>query len=181
MTGKPIVCGDVARFFERAHRTVAAGQDRNAGFLRGVARDGFVAHQADRLRRRSDERQPALAGDLGEVGVLGEEAVAGMDGVGAGDLGGGDDRGDVEVTLARRGRTDADVIIGVADMQRVAVGLGMDGHGLQAHLLARQDDAQRDLAAVGDEDFRDCRHRSRYDSFTAKSFSPYSIGCPFCG
>ena len=34
---------------------------------------------------------PALADDLGEVGVLGEEAVAGMDGVGAGDLGGGDD------------------------------------------------------------------------------------------
>jgi alpha-D-ribose 1-methylphosphonate 5-triphosphate synthase subunit PhnG len=104
-----------------------------------------------------------------------------MDGVGAGDFGGGDDRGDIEVALARCGGTDADVVVGIADVERVAVGLGMDSDGLQAHFLAGQDDAQRDLAAVGDEDFRDCRHRSRYDSFTAKSFSPYSMGCPFCG
>jgi len=40
-------------------------------------------------------------------------------------------------------------------MQRVAVGLGMHRHRLQPHFLAGQDDAQRDLAAIGDEHFGD--------------------------
>ena len=39
--------------------------------------------------------------DLGEAGVLRQEAVAGVDGLGAGDLGGGDDRGDVQIALGR--------------------------------------------------------------------------------
>jgi hypothetical protein len=67
---------------------------------------------------------------LGELGVLGEEAVAGMDGVGAGDLGGGDDARNLEVRIARGGRADADVVIGKADVQGLAVGLGIHGDRL---------------------------------------------------
>ena len=181
MTGKPIGLGDVARLFDVRTGPSLPGRIGTPAFFAVSRATALLPISRIDFGRRADERQPALAGDLGEMRVLGEEAVAGMDGVGAGDLRGGDDRGDVEVALARRGRTDADVVVGVADVQRVAVGLGMDGHGLQAHFLAGQDDAQRDLAAVGDQDFRDFRHRSRYDSFTAKSFSPYSIGWPFCG
>ena len=46
--------------------------------------------------------KPRVLDLLGEVGVLGEEAVAGVDRLGVGDLGGADDRRDVEV--ARRAR-----------------------------------------------------------------------------
>ena len=52
-------------------------------------------------------------------------------------------------------------------MEGVAVGLGIDGHSLDAHLLAGQDHPQGDLAAVGDEDLlegrgvRDGRGRGR--------------------
>ena len=37
-------------------------------------------------------------------------------------------------------------------MLRVAVGLGVHGDGLDAELAARALDAQRDLAAIGDQD-----------------------------
>ena len=76
-----------------------------------------------------------------------------MNRVGAGDLGGRDEARNVEVGLARRRRPDADVVVGEAHVQRFAVGLGVDGDRLHAELAARADDAQRDLAAVRDEDF----------------------------
>src|SRR5688572_1154609 len=103
-----------------------------------------------------------------------------MNRVGAGDLSRGDDAGDAEVTLFGRGGADADVVIGIADVKGIAVGLGMHGDGLDAHLLAGRDDAKGDLAAIGDEDFRE-HVADRSYTFTAKSFSPYSTGCPFCG
>ena len=71
---------------------------------RRLAGDGLVAHAADDLAGRADEGEVVLDADLGELGVLGQEAVAGMDGVGAGDLGRGDDVGDVQVALAARRR-----------------------------------------------------------------------------
>ena len=46
-----------------------------------------------------------------------------MNGVGARDLGGADDRGDVQVALGAARRPDADVLVGKADVQRVLIGL----------------------------------------------------------
>ena len=99
-----------------------------------------------------DELDVAGLADLGEVGALRQEPVAGMDRVGAGDLGGADDRRHVQVAVGAARRADADVLVGEADVQRVLVGLGVDGDGLDAQLAAGADHAQRDLAAVGDQD-----------------------------
>ena len=93
--------------------------------------------------------------DLGELRVLGEEAVAGVDGVGVDDLGRRDDVGDVEVGFGRRRRADADGLVGEADVHRVGVGGRMDRDGLDAHLVAGAVDAERDLAAVGDQQLLD--------------------------
>ena len=90
-------------------------------------------------------------------GVLGEKAVARVDRVGAGDLGGGDDRRDVEVALRRAARADAHRLVGEAHVERARVGLGVHGDGADAELAARADDAQRDLAAVRDEDLLEQR------------------------
>jgi hypothetical protein len=38
-------------------------------------------------------------------------------------------------------------------MHGVGIGGGMDGHGGDTHLLAGADDAKRDFAAIGDENF----------------------------
>jgi len=69
-----------------------------------------------------------------------------------GDLGGGDQRGDVEVGLRPLPGTDADRLVRLAQVDRVRVGLGVDRDRLDAELAAGAQDALRDLAAVGDQD-----------------------------
>ena len=76
-----------------------------------------------------------------------------MDRVGAGDLGGAEHRRHVQIAVGAARRTDADVLVGEPHVQRVLVGLRIDGDGLDAQLAAGADDAQRDLSAVGDQDF----------------------------
>jgi acetyl-CoA carboxylase biotin carboxylase subunit len=76
---------------------------------------------------------------LGEVGALGEESVARMHGVGAGDLGGGDDGGDVQVALLGRRWADADILVGEGDVQAVLVGGAVHGHRGDAELAAGLD------------------------------------------
>ena len=128
------------------------GQNRHARLLHDAPRARLVAHQPDDLRVGTDELDVARLADFGEVRALGQEAVAGMDGVGAGDFGGADDRRHVQVAVGAARRADADVLVGEPDVQGVLVGLGVDGDRLDAQLAAGEDDAQRDLAAVGDQD-----------------------------
>ena len=72
-----------------------------------------------------------------------------MDGLDVGDLGGGDHAGDVQVAVGAGGLTDADGAVGDFEVGGVAVGLRVDGDCLDIEFLARPDDAQGDLAAVG--------------------------------
>ena len=90
--------------------------------------------------------------DLGERLVLGQEAVAGVDRVAAGDERRGDDRRGRQVRPARVGRADADRLVGELDRQAVAIGLAVGDDRLDAERPAGAQDAERDLAAVGDED-----------------------------
>ena len=118
---------------------------------------------------------PWCAEHLGEARVLGQEAVARMDRVGAGDLAGGDQRRDVEIAVAGRRRADADALVGEPHMHRVGIGGRMHRDGRDAELLAGAQDAQRDLAAVGDQDL--VEHAAAAYSIT-RSGSPYSTGWP---
>ena len=105
-----------------------------------------------------------------------------MDRVGAGDLGGADDRRHAQIAVGAARRADADVLVGEADVQRVLVGLGVDGDGLDAELAAGADDAQGDLAAVGDEDFLEHDGAAAVHVLNrsyATSRSPYCTGLPF--
>src|SRR5713226_1032176 len=68
-----------------------------------------------------------------------------------------------DARLARRScgrRPDQNRLIGHFDVECVAVGLGIDGHGLYSHAASSLDDPAGDLAAVGDqnsfEHFLDC-------------------------
>ena len=85
--------------------------------------------------------------------VLGEKAVAGMDAVDVGDLGRAHDGGNVQVALLGLGAADADRFIRELDVQALPVGLGVDRHGADVHLLAGADDPDGNLAAVGHQDF----------------------------
>ena len=58
----------------------------------------------------------------------------------------------LQVAARRRRGADAHRLVGEAHVQRARVGLGVDGDRRDAELAARADDAQRDFAAVRDED-----------------------------
>src|SRR5215472_10198423 len=75
-----------------------------------------------------------------------------MDGVSAGAACRGKKRWDVEVRFAGSRRPDRNRLIRRADMQRVAVEIGVDGNGFDAHGPTTAHDAQGNLAAIGNED-----------------------------
>ena len=125
---------------------------------------------------RSDELEVAAPADLGEVRVLAQEAVAGMDRLDVGDLGGGDDPGDVQVTVGAGGLADADRAVGQREVRRIAVGLRVDGDHLDAQLLAGADDPQRDLTTVGHQNT--LKHRQTWSSATGHAGLTRNMGCP---
>ena len=108
-------------------RLLGAGDQRGAGPLGDVAGLDLVAEGVDGRRGRADPGEPGVDDRLGEAGVLGEEAVAGVDRVGAGLLGDGKDLVDGEVAVGRRAAVEGERLVGDPDVQRVAVGLGVDG------------------------------------------------------
>src|SRR5690606_41648710 len=74
---------------------------------------------------------------------------------GVADSGGRTDRGTIETAVLCPGRADAHRLVGKADVHCVGIGGRMDRDGLDAHFVARAVDAQRELAAIGDEKFLD--------------------------
>ncbi len=140
-------------------RAVRARHAGHAGLLHGGDGGDLVAHQADGLGARADEDEARALDPLGEIGVLGQETVAGMDGDRVGHLGRADDGRHVQIALERGGRADADRFVGQQNVLEVAVGLGVHGDRLDAELAAGAQDAQRDLAPVGDQNLLDhCSH-----------------------
>ena len=129
-----------------------AGHDRCAAAQRGLPARHLVAHLLDRFGRRSDERDAHLGDRPGEVGVLGEEAVAGVHAVGTAAPDRVEDRLGVEVALGGRAATQRERLVGQPDVKRVPVELGVHRHGGDAELAAGADDADGDLATVGDQD-----------------------------
>ena len=95
---------------------------------------------------------PALASASAKACALGQKAVARMYRLGAAVLAGGDDLVDDQIALRRGRRADRHRLVGHLDMQRVAVGFGIDRDGRDPHAAGGLDDAAGDLAAIGDQD-----------------------------
>ena len=131
----------------------AAGDDRHAAFHGDLLGRELVAHLAEHVARRPDERDAGLFTGAGKVRVFGQEAVARMDGVDAAALGQVDDLGDVEIRTQRAlVFTDEIRLVGAGAEQTQFVFLGVHGHGVDTEVIARAEDTHRDLAAVGGKD-----------------------------
>ena len=101
---------------------------------------------------RPDEDQARHLARLSEIGVFAEESVAGMDGFGAVFFGGVDDAIDAEIAFGRCRRPDVRGLVGAPYVERGAVGVGIDRDAGDVHLPQRADNADCDLAAIGDQD-----------------------------
>ena len=152
-TGTPCSLGEPARRGRVRDGPVGARHERGADAPGELAGRHLVAQHPDGLRRRPDPGQAGVEDGLGEVGVLGEEAVAGVDGVGAAAAGDVEQPGDVEVGLRRRWRRAG------CTPRRRAARAARRRRGRRRRRPRRRpgvgagvDDAEGDLAAVGDED-----------------------------
>ena len=138
------VCG-------RHYAGLGARDNRRAPGLRYTAGFRLRSHERDRPRRRADESESGILARLREPRVLAEESVARMNGVDTVTAGGIEYPLDIQVAFRRRRSADMGGFVGFADVQRGAVRVGVDGHRANAHLAQRADDAQGDLAAIGDQ------------------------------
>jgi hypothetical protein len=132
---------------------VASRDGRQPGVFHFAPRAVLLAHHFNDFRPRTDEGNLGRFAHFREVRILGQKPVAGMNGVHVGDFRGADYVGDVQITFAAARRPDAHGFIGKAHVQRIPVGLRIDGDRLDSQLLARADDPQGDLAAVGYQNF----------------------------
>ena len=142
---------ELEQLLDRDNRVGRAGDDRDARVLHRPTRPRLLAHQLDRGRRRTDPDEPRVLDRAREGRVLGEEAVARMHGAGAGALRRLHETLDVQIALRRRRRADQVRLVGEGDVQRAAVGLGVDGHRAESELTQRPEHADGDLTAVGHE------------------------------
>ena len=77
--------------------TFRAGYTRHAGADHGLLGRDLIAHDADRLWRRSNELETAFFNPFGKVCVLAQKAITGVNGFGIGHLGRRNDGRHVEV------------------------------------------------------------------------------------
>src|SRR3546814_3794498 len=110
------------------------------------------AHRRDRRRPGTDPDKAGIGHRLSEVRILRKKAIARMDRFGPGRLGGGDDLLADQIGFARRRRPDMYRLVGLADVQRLGVGVRIDRDSANAHLARGGDDPASDFATIGDEE-----------------------------
>ena len=68
-------------------------------------------------------------------------------------LGRAHDAIDLQITFRAGRGADANGFVGQLHMEGIDVRFGVNGEGANAEFLAGADDAQRDFATIGDQDF----------------------------
>ena len=145
---------DLQRFATVFNRVFRARQHRHVDLLRKRAGGGFVAHVAEQIHARADENNSRLLARFRKIRVLGQKAVAGMDEVHALLFRERDDAGDVEIGTDRAFAFADDIgLIRLEAVDGEPVFLRVNGDGAQAEFRRGAEDADGDLAAVGDEQF----------------------------
>ncbi len=129
-----------------------AGQAGHALRLGQRLGPGLAAQRADGGGRRANPGQARIDHGLGKVGVLAEEAIAGVHGIGAGGTGCGQQFVGAQVGVGAGRSAQRHRLGGLAHMQGVGIGVGVDRDRFDAHAVGGVDDAAGDFAAIGDED-----------------------------
>ena len=158
--------GNLDRMFAVSDHTHVTWNGRDlGGGCRLFALD-FVAHGGDGFGVRANEDDAGLLQGGWKRLALRQEPVAGVNSFGTGLLTGVDDLVHEQIRLRRGRRPDVDRFIRHFDVQRVAVGIGIDGNRFDPHLARGFDNAAGNLATVGDQNLFE--HRARR-SFWGKS------------
>ena len=87
------------------------------------------------------------------MGIFRQKTVAGVNGLRSSQKGGADDLIFVQIAVGGFRAADAETLVSQRHMKGFPVCLGIHRHRGDAHFLAGPDNADSDLAPVGDEDF----------------------------
>ena len=107
------------------------------------------------MRRGSDKGESGILAGLRESGVFAQESVTGMDRFRAMAARGIENAVDIQIAFGRWRGTDVRGFVGFPDVQRGAIDIGINCHRTNAHLAESANDSQGDLAAVGNQNFRE--------------------------
>ena len=137
-------------------RFFAGLDDRQSRLPRRLFGRHLVAEQVEHPRRRADENDARLLAAPREVDIFREKAIARMDGVDAMPDRDIDDGVDIEIGL-QGFVVGADLVgfVCLVAVRRKAVLVRVDGDRLQLQFGGGPQNAYRDLATVGDQDFLD--------------------------
>jgi hypothetical protein len=136
---------------------VPAGDDGHASGRHLVAGGSLETHRAHRARRGTDERDARCLTRLGQGWVFREKAVAGVQRVAPGALRDVDELVDSQVALGREGGADVVRLVRHADVQRLAIGVAVDGDGADPHFVQGARDAHGNFASIRDENLTEHR------------------------
>ena len=145
----PDLTGELLSGLGIVDRLAGARNDRHAGIHHRLPGMGLVAHAVDDVRIRSDKGDAVFLTAAYELTVLRQEAIARVDRIGTGVDGRRDELVHIQVVVFRRTLSDTDSLIRELRMQTVLVLLRVDRDTLDAHVPAGPDDADRDLASIG--------------------------------
>jgi len=132
------------------HQAVAAGHDGHTGRPGHAAGRVLVPQPLHGLGRGTDEVDVAAAADLVEVGILGQESVTGVDGLDVAHLGGADHAINLQVAVRALRRSHTIGFVRQVQIGAAAIGLAVNGDGLDAQLATGANDAKGDFAPIGD-------------------------------
>ncbi len=139
------------------HRAGEARDRVDAGLVGQLLGRDLVAHRLDRAGVRADEDDIRRVQGRPELGVLGQETVARVHGLGARVQAGLDDLVLQQIALRRGRRADMHGLIGHLHMQRITIGVGVDGNGRDAHAARAFYDPAGNLTAIRNQDFLEHR------------------------
>ncbi len=165
--GEAVFLGFFKRLLPVLQRLCGAGDDGHAAGNGHLLGGELVAHFVQNVGGRADELDAVGFAGAGKLGVFRQEAVAGVDGVHAAALGQIDDGGNVQIHAERRVVFADEIgLVRTGAEQAHGVFLGVDGHGMQAEVIAGAENAYSDLAAVGDEYLGKCSFIHAVASFS---------------
>ena len=95
-----------------------------------------------------------------KVGVFGQKAITRVNRITACCNGDVNQRGNRQITVLRRRRSDTHCPIGSPDVRRNRIGCGINGNRLEAKTVANVDRSQCNLTSIGDQNTLETQHFS---------------------
>ena len=153
--GQTVLICESNNLIGRLDRVLSTGHQGSAHLLRDVAGSHLITQLGNGLGGGANPGQTSVNALLRELCVLRKETVAGVYSVSTGAASDFNELVHHQVGLCRGGASESVGCIGKLYMLGVAVGVSVDGDGLQALITGRTNHADSNFAAVSNQNLAD--------------------------